>query len=74
MTRHLVDRETARIVAIGDERAFADALIELLVEPGFARKIGAAGRQIARSIFDPESLTAGVEQAYTAAMATSPVH
>lgn len=68
VTRHLVDGESARIVAVGDDAAFAAAVVELLTDPDRARSIGQAGREVAAHTFDPVALTEGVERAYLAAL------
>jgi glycosyltransferase involved in cell wall biosynthesis len=65
----LIDGESARIVAVRDDSAFAVALIELLSDPDRARELGAAGRAIAGRAFDPERLVDGVEAVYRAALA-----
>jgi len=62
--RHLVDGENARIVAIGDPRAMADALVELLVDRSLADAIGAAGQRVAAAVFDADRLTAAVAAVY----------
>jgi glycosyltransferase involved in cell wall biosynthesis len=62
--RHLVDGENARIVAIGNPRAMADALVELLVDRSLADAIGAAGQRVAAAVFDADRLTAAVAAVY----------
>jgi glycosyltransferase involved in cell wall biosynthesis len=64
VARHLVDREHARIIPIGDHAAFADALIEVLDHPDAARAMGSRGRDRAAEVFDPDRLVDGVAAVY----------
>lgn len=64
VTRHLRDGESARIVPVGDHDAFADALVELLLDPGRAAVIGARGREIGDRVFAAEALVTPLEQVY----------
>lgn len=64
VARHLVDRESARIVPVGDAEAFAAAMLDLLRDPAEAGRIGAAGRRVGQTVFDAERLVDGVEQVY----------
>ncbi|MBD3219892.1 glycosyltransferase, partial [bacterium] len=53
------------VVPPGDERALADALVELLIDPDRAHEFGAAGRRAAATTFSWEAcarLTRGVYQ------------
>jgi N-acetylglucosaminyl-diphospho-decaprenol L-rhamnosyltransferase len=50
----IVDPTCARLFSPGDARAAADALVEVLSEPGRAEKLGAAGRRRAEELFDLE--------------------
>jgi glycosyltransferase involved in cell wall biosynthesis len=64
VARHLVDGVSARVVPVGDDAAFAAALVELLGDPDRAAAIGAAGQAVATSTFDPDRLVESVEQVY----------
>ena len=64
VTRHLQDGASARIVPIGDDAAFAAALIDLLTNRGRAEQIGRTGRDIGHDVFDAERLVDGIERAY----------
>jgi len=64
VTRHLRDGESARIVPVGDHDAFADALVELLLDPGRAAVIGARGREAGDRVFAAEALVTPLEQVY----------
>jgi glycosyltransferase involved in cell wall biosynthesis len=64
VARHLVDDVSARVVPVGDDAAFAAALVELLGDPARAAAIGAAGQAVAASTFDPDRLVEAVEQVY----------
>ena len=66
---HLTDRVDARLVPVGDHRALAEAIAELLHDPALAASIGAAGHRIGQTVFDVDTLVDGVEAAY--AMVTS---
>jgi glycosyltransferase involved in cell wall biosynthesis len=46
----VVDGVTGRVVADGDEAAFADAIVQLLRDPGERARLGAAAR---RAVADP---------------------
>lgn len=64
VTRHLTDGIDARVVAVGDARAFAAAITDLLHDRPAAARIGAAGREIARRAFDADHLVDGIEAVY----------
>jgi glycosyltransferase involved in cell wall biosynthesis len=64
VTRHLSDGINARIVPVGDDAAFASALIDVLSDPAAAAALGAAGKRVAQETFDPDHLSAGVEDVY----------
>jgi glycosyltransferase involved in cell wall biosynthesis len=64
VTRHLTDGADARVVAVGDHRAFATAVIELLQHTDRAAAMGLAGQRTAAAVFDPEHLVDGVEAVY----------
>lgn len=71
VTRHLVDRVSARIVPVGDHDAFATALVDLLRHPERAAALGAAGRAVAADTFDPDRLTQALAQVYRHAAGTA---
>jgi glycosyltransferase involved in cell wall biosynthesis len=64
VTRHLTDGVDARVVEVGDDIAFAAALVAVLSDPAAAESMGAAGRQVALTTFDPDVLVDGVESCY----------
>jgi glycosyltransferase involved in cell wall biosynthesis len=64
VTRHLTDGVDARVVPVGDEQAFAAALVDLLTDPQAACSLGEAGRRVAAAVFDRARLVDGVEAAY----------
>jgi glycosyltransferase involved in cell wall biosynthesis len=64
VTRHLTDGVSARIVPVGDDERFAAALIDVLSDPAAAAALGRAGQAVAREVFDPDRLAAGVEEVY----------
>lgn len=68
VTRHLVDGESARIVPVGDARAMADALVELLGDAPLRTRIGAAGHDVAVATFDGDRLVELVIEVYRAAV------
>jgi glycosyltransferase involved in cell wall biosynthesis len=74
VVRHLTDGRDARIVPVGDDEAFAAALIDLLTHPDRAAAIGAAGRAVAASTFDPERLVEAIEQVYRQVAAREVAH
>lgn len=72
VVRHLDDGVSARIVPVGDDRAFASAMAELLTNRERAEQIGHAGRLIGHDVFDAERLVDGVEAAYRHAAGRTP--
>ncbi|MFN8021604.1 MAG: glycosyltransferase family 4 protein [Acidimicrobiales bacterium] len=68
VTRHLVDGESARIVPVGDARAMADALVELLADADRRAVIGEAGRRVAEGTFDADRLVDAVVDVYRTAV------
>lgn len=64
VTRHLTDGVDARVVAIGDHHAFAQAVVDLLRHPDVAAAIGVAGQRTAAATFDPDHLVDEVEAVY----------
>jgi glycosyltransferase involved in cell wall biosynthesis len=71
VTRHLTDAVNARVVAVGDQHAFAAALLDVLRDPDAAAAMGEAGRRVATAAFDPEHLVDGVEAIYRNLVARS---
>jgi glycosyltransferase involved in cell wall biosynthesis len=65
---------SARVVPVGDDAAFADALVEVLGDPDRAAAIGAAGQAVAASTFDPDRLVEAVEQVYRRVTAAAVAH
>jgi glycosyltransferase involved in cell wall biosynthesis len=74
VARHLTDGVNARVVAVGDDEAFATALIEVLRNPARAAELGEAGRSIAASTFDPDRLVEAIEQVYRRVAGTTVAH
>ncbi|MGE0141136.1 MAG: glycosyltransferase family 4 protein [Ilumatobacteraceae bacterium] len=64
VTRHLTDGVDARIVPVGDDAAFAAALVDLLSDPERSRVLGRAAGQLAGELFDPDRLASGVADVY----------
>jgi glycosyltransferase involved in cell wall biosynthesis len=64
VTRHLNDGVNARVVPVGDHRAFARALVDALRDPAAATAMGERGREVAATAFDPEHLVDGIEAIY----------
>jgi glycosyltransferase involved in cell wall biosynthesis len=62
---HLIaDRRSGRIVPVGDPKALAAAVAELLADPVLAAEIGRRGREQVEEVLDPERLVAEVVQVY----------
>jgi glycosyltransferase involved in cell wall biosynthesis len=55
---------TGLVVPVGDERALADAIVELARDPERVRGLGAAARRRAVEEFSAEAAAAGVEAVY----------
>jgi starch synthase len=55
---------TGLVVPVGDERALADAIVELAGDPQRVRAMGAAARRRAVEEFSAEAAAAGVEAVY----------
>lgn len=64
----VVDGETGRIVPLGDVRALAAALRELLADPEQRQRMGAAARRRAGERFDERRVFARLVQAYEVLM------
>ncbi len=62
----LTDGVEARVVAIGDDQAFATAITHLLTHPEQARQMGRAGHALGAERFDPDRSTRAVEAVYQA--------
>jgi glycosyltransferase involved in cell wall biosynthesis len=58
------DSETGYLVPAGDSAEMADRLMRLLIEPGLARAMGAAGRALVEREFSCAALTARTERLY----------
>ena len=48
--------KTGLLVEVGDEEAFAEALVRLAADPALARRLGEAGRQRHRDFFGVERM------------------
>jgi hypothetical protein len=64
VTRNMTYRVDARVVAVGDDRAFAAALLDELRDPTGAAAMGQRGREVSTTTFDPELLVDGIEAIY----------
>jgi glycosyltransferase involved in cell wall biosynthesis len=58
------DGVSGRVVPVGDDRAVAAAIAELLDDPARAAAMGEAGQQRARQLLDPDRLVSSVEDVY----------
>jgi glycosyltransferase involved in cell wall biosynthesis len=61
----VVGKETGMLVASGDDRGFADALLTLLADPERRAELGRNGREIALRRFGIDRLVADVDRLYT---------
>jgi len=68
----LADGVEGLIVPVGDARALADALCELLGDPQQQRRMGAAGRVRAVAEFDRAAVVARLDALYAGLAATAP--
>ena len=64
VSRHLRDHVSARITAVGDDDAFAAALVDMLVDPIAAARIAAEGHAIGSRVFDQHLLVGQVAAVY----------
>ena len=62
------DGKCGRIVPACNAEALAEALIELLSDPGLCRRYGEAGREIARRRYSPEAVSKRMGDAIRAAL------
>lgn len=60
----MLDGETGILVPMGDPGALATAMMRLLDNPNEAERLGAAGRQRAKTMFSIERTARGVEAVY----------
>lgn len=58
----ILDGETGKLVPPEDERALADALLEILLDPALAERLGQAGRARAAASFDERKMQSAWEQ------------
>ncbi len=63
----LVHRENGLVVDDNDQAAFADAVIELLGDPGLRRRLGQAARETVCADHDPERIAVQLEDAILSA-------
>jgi len=56
--------ETGRLVPSGDDAALAEALSSILADPGYARRLGDAGRAFARAEFHADRVLGRLQQTY----------
>ncbi|HWH95376.1 MAG TPA: glycosyltransferase family 4 protein [Baekduia sp.] len=66
------DGRTGLLVAPGDERALADAVVGLLQHPARARAMGAAGRRKLEDEWSPATIAAQTLRVYDAALGHTP--
>lgn len=62
------DGETGLLVPSGDAQALAGALARVLDDPGLARSLGAAGRELVERSFSPAAMVDGYLQVYARAV------
>ncbi|MBN2447714.1 MAG: glycosyltransferase family 4 protein [Phycisphaerae bacterium] len=60
----VLDGETGRLVPLGDEGAFADALVELACDAAARERMGNAGRELCRERFDWRHMVDELERVY----------
>jgi glycosyltransferase involved in cell wall biosynthesis len=63
------DGVTATLVPLGDEGALHDAVLDLLADPRRGRAMGAAGRLVVDTRFDPAAVTRTFESVYRSVLA-----
>jgi glycosyltransferase involved in cell wall biosynthesis len=64
----IADGRSGRIIPIGDPRALASTIADLLDDPARAAAMGAAGRRRAEEVLGPAHLVAGVVDVYRAVL------
>lgn len=62
------NNETGYAVALGDEPAFADALLRLAADPDLRTKLGHAGRELCRERFDWHTMVDQLDSLYVELM------
>lgn len=60
----VIDRKTGRLIPPGDPDAFAEALLQLAVDPPGRAELGAAGRRLCLERFDWRRMVAQIESIY----------
>lgn len=63
--------KTGILVAIGDQKAFAEALLKLAADPELARRFGQAGRQRHRDVFGLERMIAEYNRTFHQVLAAN---
>jgi glycosyltransferase involved in cell wall biosynthesis len=63
--------KTGILVAVGDQKAFAEALLTLAADPALARQLGQAGRQRHRDVFGLERMIAEYNRAFHQVLAAT---
>jgi glycosyltransferase involved in cell wall biosynthesis len=63
------DRQTGRVVALGDEAAYTNALVELCADPGRLALMGAEGKARTAAIVTQSSVIEGLRSIYKMALA-----
>lgn len=60
----VLDQQTGRLIALGDEAGFADALTALAASPEQRRRMGRAGRELCRERFSSQNMVAALDTLY----------
>ncbi len=68
----VIDGHTGHLVPIGDARALAAALVDVLTDPDAAAAMGEAGRRRVAEHLDPDRLVGAVEDVYRTVLEARP--
>jgi len=67
----ILDGVTGFLVPLSSEKRMADSIIRLISDPDMARRMGLAGRNRARDLFNTGKYVSGVERVFESVYATS---
>ena len=70
----VIHAETGWLVSVGDDEALGRHLLDLLVDPAAAKKMGAAGRARAHTTFSLDEMVRGYSQIYASLLASKGFH